>query len=62
MALENTLVNSSNPNFTLRDANRTILRLASPPCISIQTSNSTPIDKLISDTYIHPDLVPNVAD
>ena len=59
--LENTPVNSSNPDFTLRDANVQICTLASPPCIFIKTANNSPIEQLISGTYCHPDLVPTIA-
>ena len=59
--LENTPVNSSNPDFALRDANVQICTLASPPCISIQTANKTPIKCIISSTYYHPLLIPHIA-
>ena len=60
-ALENTQASFATPNFTLQNANRHIMRLASPPCIFVKTTNNTSIEQLISGTYCHPDLVPSIA-
>ena len=48
-------------NLTLLDSNRMIPRLLSPPCIFLQTTNSSAEEKLISGTYCHPDLIPSIA-
>ena len=61
MVLENTHANSNISNFTLRDANHQIWRLASSPCIFIKTANNTPIECIISGTYYHPLLIPHIA-
>src|SRR5271156_79522 len=48
-------------NLTLLNSNRMIPRLLSPPCIFLQTANSSAEEKLISGTYCHPDLIPSIA-
>ena len=58
LALENTHGTSAS---TLRDGNQQICGLPSPLCKFIQTRNSTDMERIISGTYIHPDLVPSVA-
>src|SRR3981189_2361950 len=58
LALENTHGASAS---TLRDGNQQICGLPSPLCKLIQTRNSTDVERIISGTYIHPDLVPSVA-
>ena len=61
MALENTPLDLTNPDFALRDAKTVIPVLASTPCIFIKTANNTPTEQLISGTYCHPDLIPSIA-
>src|SRR3977135_1688185 len=46
---------------TLQDGKDQIWPLPSPLCKSVQTRNETEVECVISDTYIHPDLVPSVA-
>ena len=48
LTLEITQQTISNPSTTLVDAKPHICGLASPPCIFIQTSNNTEVDKLIT--------------
>ena len=52
----NTQEHFQESNLTLLDSNRMIPLLLSPPCIFLQTTNSSAEEKLISGTYCHPDL------
>src|ERR1700722_4067008 len=61
LALEITQQTISNPSTTLLDAKPHICGLASPPCIFIQTTNNTEVDKLIRGTYCHPLLIPHIG-
>jgi hypothetical protein len=54
LTLEITQQTISNPSTTLVDAKPHICGLASPPCIFIQTSNNTEVDKLIAGTLLPP--------
>src|SRR3981189_3570159 len=60
-ALENTHGSSENSDSSLQDGNGGITPLPSPLCKFVQTMNSTDVERIISGTYIHPDLVPTVA-
>src|SRR3977135_4399759 len=61
MALENTHGNIQNSDLTLVEWQTAHLRFATPTIIKVATTNETVEDKLISGTYIHPDLVPSLA-
>ena len=58
LVLENTLVNSNDSNFALRDSDP---QICGTVCKCITTENSTEADKLISGTYCHPLLIPHIA-
>ena len=58
LALENGQHTFQNSDSTLRDTKPQIWGLV---CKCIVTEKKTELDKLITGTYIHPDLVPSVA-
>jgi KilA-N domain/Protein of unknown function (DUF3627) len=61
MALENTQSNFQNSDCILQNRGGRILPPLPPPCKYIGTENRTDVERLISGTYCHPDLIPHIA-